>query len=156
MFLGKLGPVTQPRAMFSSLKWECCTGVIYIRQFQDYLCVLSRPTNSQSGLEEPQVLCYKLRTGLLEEWQSRLWSPLHSKVWFLSEKEKSFIFPLANRYPCLIGSMGSTFLFALQPDNDCGFLSNCHKLGTVLRPLLNRLFNLVFNLPIGFRYHCDS
>lgn len=48
------------------------------------------------------------------------------------------------------------FLSALQPDSDCEFLINSHKLGTVLSPLLYQFSNLVFNLPVEFRHRCDS
>lgn len=102
MFWGRLGQVPQPKPMFSSLKWECWTGVICIRQFRDYLCVLSRPANlPHLSWKSPQVLCYKLRTGLPEEWQSGLQLPLYSKVWFLSEKKNRF-FPLTNWYSWLM------------------------------------------------------
>lgn len=55
-----------------------------------------------------------------------------------------------------MGVWGKTFLSALQPDSDCEFLINSHKLGTVLHPLLYQFSNLVFNMPVEFRHHCDS
>lgn len=48
------------------------------------------------------------------------------------------------------------FLSALQPDSDCEFLINSHKLGTVLSPLLYQFSNSVFSLPVEFRHCCDS